>query len=379
MAENEDGQERTEQPTEKRLREARERGDIPRSRELATAAVFGAGVLALVAAGPMLGRHALGWMRQALSPDPMLREAPERLLAHTGTLTLGLLAVAAPLLAVCLAAAFAGPLAMGGLRMASKGLVPDLKRLDPLAGLKRIYGPEGLAELAKSLLRVALVGAAAGLALLHGLDVLRAMPGQGLEAAARTGLRFAGSLLLATAAALLLLAAMDAPYQKWNWLRKLKMTRQELREELKETEGRPEVKGRIRQLQLQLSQRRMMEAVPTADVIVVNPTHYAVALKYDGGAMRAPTVVAKGVDEVALRIRELAERHRVAVVSAPPLARALYREGQLGQEIPVRLYAAVAQVLSYVYQLRAWRTGAVRAHPQLGPVAVDEFQEGDGR
>ncbi|HET6395993.1 MAG TPA: flagellar biosynthesis protein FlhB [Pseudoxanthomonas sp.] len=379
MAENEDGQERTEQPTAKRLRQARERGDIPRSRELATAAVFGAGVVALMAAGPMLGRGALGWMRGALSPDPGLLEAPERLFAHMGELLLKLLLVASPLVAVCLLAAFAAPLALGGFNVAGESLVPNLSRLDPLAGLKRIYGAESLAELVKSLLRVALVGGAAGLALAYGMDVLRAMPNQGLEEAARTGLHFAATLLLATAGALFLLAAIDAPYQKWNWTRKLKMTRQELREELKESEGNPQVKGKIRQMQFQLSQRRMMEAVPTADVIVVNPTHYAVALKYDGGTMRAPTLVAKGVDEMAFRIREVADRHRVAVVSAPPLARALYREGQLGKEIPVRLYAAVAQVLSYVYQLRAWRAGAAAAHPQLGPVAVDEFPEGEGR
>ena len=172
---------------------------------------------------------------------------------------------------------------------------------------------------------------------------------------------------------MMLLAAIDAPYQRWNWMRKLKMTREELRREMKESEGSPEVKGRIRQLQQQMANRRMMEAVPTADVVVVNPTHYAVALKYEGGAMNAPTVVALGVDETALRIREVADGNKVAIVSAPPLARALYREGQLGKEIPVRLYSAVAQVLSYVYQLRAWRTGPM---PDAPHIQVDEFGKG---
>lgn len=172
---------------------------------------------------------------------------------------------------------------------------------------------------------------------------------------------------------MMLLAAFDAPYQRWNWMRKLKMTREELRREMKESEGSPEVKGRIRQLQQQLSNRRMMEAVPTADVVVVNPTHYAVALKYEGGKMGAPTVVALGVDETALRIREVADGNKVAIVSAPPLARALYREGQLGKEIPVRLYSAVAQVLSYVYQLRTWRGGPMPAAPSIN---VDEFGTG---
>jgi len=377
MAENENGAERTELPTPKRLNEAREKGNVPRSRELATAAVFGAGVAVLMAAGGPMARGALGWMRAALSPDPQLRHAPEQLFGHVGRLLLHLMLVMTPLVAVCLLAGLVAPVLMGGLRFSSKSLVPDFKRMNPMSGLKRIYGPEGLAELAKSLLRVLLVGTAAGLCMWHGLHRLLPMLDQPLEQAAGASLRFALTLLLSTAAALALLAAIDAPYQKWNWMRKLKMTRQELRDELKETEGKPEVKSRIRQLQQQMSQRRMMEAVPTADAIVVNPTHYAVALKYEGGRMRAPTVVARGVDEVALRIREVGERHRVAIVSAPPLARALYRESQIGQEIPVRLYAAVAQVLSYVYQLRAWRQQG-GAYPQVPLVDVDEHADRDG-
>ncbi len=370
MAENEDGQEKTEQPSEKRLREAREKGNVPRSRELSTVAVFGAGVVALLAMGGGFAARALDWMRTALTPDLALLESPHLLFGHAAKLMLGFLWILAPLLLVTLAACFIAPAAMGGFNFATKGLVPDFKKLDPLAGLKRIYGPEGFAELLKSLLRVALVGGAATLFLWPGLNRLRSMLNQPLEDAARGGLHFALWMLLATAAALLLLALMDAPYQKWNWRRKLMMTRQELREEMKESEGRPEVKGRIRQLQQEMSQRRMMEDVPTADVIVVNPTHYAVALKYDGGNMRAPKVVAKGVDELALRIREVATQHRVALVEAPPLARVLYREGEIGQEIPVKLYAAVAQVLSYVYQLRNWRAGTPQ--PQLADIEVDE-------
>jgi flagellar biosynthetic protein FlhB len=379
MAENEDGQERTEQPSEKRLREARENGNLPRSRELATAAVFGAGVLALRGFGPSLAHGAQDWLRGALNPDRALLHSPELLFGYMGQMLLKLLWLMLPLTGVALLAAFVAPLAMGTLHFSGKSLLPDLGRLNPLSGIKRTWGPESLTELAKSLLRVILVGGAAGLTLAHGMDVLRSMPNQSLEDAARTGLHFAGRLLLATAGALVLLAAIDAPYQKWNWLRKLKMTRQELRDEAKDAEGNPQVKGKIRQMQFQLMQRRMMEAVPTADVIVVNPTHYAVALKYDGGSMRAPTVVARGVDEVAHRIREVADRHRVAIVSAPPLARALYREGQLGKEIPVRLYAAVAQILSYVYQLRAWRAGPAPAFPQLDAVAVEEFPNGERR
>lgn len=378
MAENEDGQEKTEQPTPRRREKAAGEGNLPRSRELGTAAVFGIAVVGLMAGGPLFGKAAAGWMRLALSPDPALLDQPGDLFGYMGLLLLKLLAVALPLIGLSVLACFVSPALMGGLQFSGKALVPKPDRLNPLAGLKRIYSADGLAELAKSLLRVAMLGVACGLVLVHGFDVLRAMPAQSLEDAARTGLQFAGRLLGAAAVALLLLAAIDAPYQKWNWTRKLKMTRQEVREEMKETDGNPQVKGKIRQMQLQMSQRRMMEAVPTADVVVVNPTHYAVALKYDGGSMGAPRVVAKGVDELALRIRALAGEHRITLVEAPPLARALYREGELDKEIPVRLYAAVAQVLSYVYQLRTWRPGTGRP-PQLGSVPVDEFPEGESR
>jgi flagellar biosynthetic protein FlhB len=371
MAEQDQSGEKTEQPSEKRLRDAREKGDIPRSRELATAAVFGAGALAIINLAPGLARDSMGWMTQALSPSASLIRHPEQLLGHMGGLMLKLLLVVAPVAVVCVIAGFAGPLLLGGLQFSSKSLMPDPGRLSPLKGLKRLYGPESLAELLKSLLRIVLVGGAATLCIWLGLDSLRSLISMPLEAAASHGLGFTGTLLMATAGALLLLAAIDAPYQKWNHTRKLKMTRQEMRDELKESEGRPEVKARVRQLQYQLSQRQMMESVPEADVIVTNPTHYAVALKYDSGRMGAPRVLAKGADEMALRIRELAQASRIAIVESPPLARALYREGQVGQEIPVRLYAAVAQILSYVYQLRAWNGGDAE-YPQAPSIDIDE-------
>jgi len=377
MADNEDAGERTEQPTEKRLREAREQGNIPRSRELATAAVFSAGIFAMMSMSHTLAAKAVLWMKDALSPDIAgIRQDPNGLFAYAGHLLLGLAWITVPLVIVCLIAGFVGPVLMGGLRFSSKSLVPDLNRLNPLNGIKRLYGPESLAELTKSLLRVAFVGGAAGLCIYAGLDELQGLLRLPLEQAMTHGLGFTVRLLAFTAGALALLAAIDAPYQKWNYTRKLKMTREEVRREMKESEGSPEVKGKIRQMQMQMSQRRMMEALPSADVVVVNPTHYAVALKYEGGKMRAPTVVAKGVDEVAFNIRELGEQHRVAIVTAPPLARALYREGELGKEIPVRLYAAVAQILSYVYQLRAWRAGPM---PPLPPIDVDEFAPGSRR
>ena len=374
MSEEESAGEKTEQPTEKRLRDAREKGNIPRSRELGTAGVFGAGVLALMASGGTLASEGLAWMKRAMQPDLALRQHPAELFGHFGELLLRLLLATAPLLIVCVLASIAAPLLMSGLRWSNTSLAPDFKRLSPAAGLKRLYGPEAIAEFIKSLLRVAFVGGAAGLVIWSSIAPLTMLMDRPLETAIVGGLGFTLKLLLATAGAMLLLAAIDAPYQRWNWSRKLKMTREELRREMKESEGSPEVKGRIRQMQHQMANRRMMEAVPTADVVVVNPTHYAVALKYEGNRMGAPTVVALGVDETALHIRQVAEGNKVAIVSAPPLARALYREGELGKEIPVRLYAAVAQVLSYVYQLRTWRTGPM---PPTPLIAVDEFGPGE--
>lgn len=365
-----DHEDRTEQPSEKRLREARERGDVPRSRELANVAVAGSAALAVLAMGPAVGRAAQDWMRGALTLDPAMLGQHDRLPAHAASLFLTLLLPVLPLVLVALAACLIAPLAMGGLRFTTSALQPDLARLDPLKGLARLYSRENLVELLRSLLRVLLVGAVGAWAVQRAVQTMPALAGAPLEQAVGDGLGFALTTLLATLGALALLAAADVPWQHWSWRNRLKMTRQELRDELKETEGNPEVKARVRQVARQLAQRRMMEAVPTADVVVTNPTHYAVALKYDAGRMRAPRVVARGVDEVALRIRELAARHRVSVVEAPALARALYRHAGLDQEIPVSLYAAVAQVLSYVYQLRRWHP-AHGPMPVLGAVAVD--------
>ncbi|GAB3308411.1 flagellar biosynthesis protein FlhB [Luteimonas notoginsengisoli] len=349
-------EDRTEQPTEKRLREARERGDVPRSRELANVAVLGCAVLALKVSSGHLGGSARDWMRGALSIDRSILESPDRLLPHAAHLLAGLAMPMLPLVLAALAACALAPMAMGGLRFAGKSLQPDFTRLSPMKGLARLYGRESLAELLRSLLRVLLIGGVGAWVVYHAFSTLLAMPQASLEAAVAEGVDLALGALMAMVGSLGALALIDVPWQHFQHRSKLKMTKQELRDEAKEAEGNPEVKARVRQVARQMSQRRMMEAVPTADVVVMNPTHYAVAMKYQAG-MRAPKVVAKGLDEMALAIRALAEKHRVAIVEAPPLARALYRQSQVDQEIPVKLYAAVAQVLSYVYQIRAWVPG----------------------
>jgi len=353
-----DQEDKTELPTEKRLREAREKGNVPRSRELANVAVLGCAVLALKATAGSIGATSMDWMRGALTIDPEILNAQERLLPHAAGLFGRLMWTMAPLLLAALAACAIAPAAMGSLRFAGQSLKPDFNRLNPKNGLGRIYGKEGMAELVRSLLRVLLIGGVGIWMVYHAFSSLLSMPLASLEQSVAGGVHMAMNALLAMVGALGLLALIDVPWQHIQYRNKLKMTKQEIRDEYKESEGNPELKARVRQVQAQMSRGRMMDAVPTADVVLVNPTHYAVALKYSAdGGMRAPVVVAKGVDELALAIRAIADRHRIAIVEAPPLARSLYRQAQVDQEIPVKLYAAVAQVLSYVYQLRAWAPG----------------------
>lgn len=367
MAENENGQEKTELPTPKRLKDAREKGDSPRSPELATAAVFLSAVLALILFGGWMGRRALSWMRLHLEQAGQARGLGEGLIERGALIGGELLLAVLPIVGLCLLACAVAP-AVLGFGFSAKAMAPQWQRVSPLAGIKRLWGVQGLGEFVKAILRVLLLGAAAFVYYLAFEDELLALALMPVATAAGQGFALVLGLLLAMGVALVLLASADVPFQLWNWKRRLKMTRQELREELKETDGRPELKAHIRQMQQQLSGRRMMEAVPQADVVLVNPTHYAVALKYDAGKGQAPRVVAKGVDEVALNIRKVADAHRVPIVSAPPLARVLHASVELDHEIPVKLYQAVAQVLSYVYQLKTWtpRRGAYPTLPDFG-------------
>jgi len=352
VAEQDRAQERTEEATPKRRREARAKGQVARSRELTTFLVMLAGATTLLLAGGLMARQLAGVFRSALQPGRAgLFDAQAMLAVFAAGVEAGLWALA-PLFLVVAAAAFLAPLALGGWVFSPQALGFKWDKLDPIKGLKRIFSSRGLMELVKALAKFALVSAVAvwlGWGMLDRLLGLGAAAlGPALEAAAR----LVGWSLLWLSLALVVIAAVDVPFQLWNHARQLRMTRQELRDEFKETEGRPEVKNRIRELQRALAQRRMMAEVPKADVVVTNPGHYAVALRYHRDQAGAPRVVAKGVDRVALRIREVAEAHGVPRVAAPPLARALYYSTELEREIPAGLYVAVAQVLAYVYSLR---------------------------
>ena len=360
MAENDSAQERSEQPTPKRIREAREKGQVASSRELNTTLVLLGGAGALLLMGGSIFRHLQEILRRSWSLE-------RDVLLDTGTLypllqlriSEGLLMLL-PLFLLLMAAAVLGPIAMGGGNVSGKAMAPKWDKLNPVSGLQRIFSLQGLMEFGKTLAKFVLVTAIAAVLLWQLSGSLMGLGHQPLE----QGLMHAGYMVgwtfLSLAAALILVALVDVPFQLWNHQKQLRMTKQEVKDEFKETEGKPEVKSRIRQTQQEMARRRMMAAVPKADVVVTNPTHYAVALRYDQQGMRAPRVVAKGADRIAAEIRERARAAGVPLFSAPPLARALYFSTGLDQEIPAGLYVAVAHVLAYVYQLRAAGTGATR-------------------
>lgn len=365
-------EEKTLPATEKRKREARERGQLPRSRELSTAVVMGAGAALTIGFGNTLGSRALGFMQNALRFDAARLNDPSRLPAAIGEAMLAGLLIVAPILFATFFAALVAPMLIGGWNLSAKALQPDFSRLNPVTGLGRMFSTNSLVELAKSIAKFLIVGLIAGISWWGSRGELLGLGVEPSTQAIGHGIGLVASTFVWMCAALGLIAVIDVPWQLWSYAKQLKMSRQEIKQEYKQSEGSPEVKGRIRRLQAELSQRRMMEKVPSADVIVTNPTHYAVALKYTAGKNRAPVVIAKGVDTVAAAIRERAAEHRIPLIEAPPLARALYRGCDLEEEIPAQLYAAVAQVLTYVFQLRAWRGGERPQKPVVGEVPGGE-------
>jgi flagellar biosynthetic protein FlhB len=368
MAEHDSGQERTERATPRKLEEARNQGQVARSRELNTVALLVAGSAGLMFLGSGLvesiGRvmHAsFGFRREQLLDGSHVATA----LADAGN---SVLAALVPLLGLLVLAAIAASIALGGFQFSAKALAPKWERISPAKGFARIFSAQGVMELVKSLAKFVLIGSIAIAWLWHSAGeflVLGELPVEG-------GLAQAAHLVawsfLVLCLATILIAAVDVPFQLWNHARQLRMTKQEVRDELKETEGKPEVRSKIRQLQREMARARMMQEVPKADVIVTNPTHYAVALRYEAGRMRAPKVVAKGADLIAQNIRRIGAEHRVPLFEAPPLARALYHSTELNREIPEGLYLAVAQVLAYVFQLREPRPGVDPARPDDLPI-----------
>jgi flagellar biosynthesis protein FlhB len=350
-----DDRERTESPTQKRLDDARAKGQVPRSRDLSAAAIVLTGGLGLLSLGSLMGGQLLALMREGLSIRSGEALDSGWMLMRFGHEALQGGMLAAPLLGLLLAAAVLTPLAIGGWTFSSEALVPNFERLNPIAGFGRILSIRGLIELCKALARVLLVATVAVLVLRKQLHQYSALSVEPPAVAIGHAMRLGGAALIALGGALAVIAIIDVPLALWQFHKSMRMTRQEIRDESKESDGNPEMKSRIKRMQQVLARKRMMQEVPKADVVITNPTHYAVALRYDDQRMRAPVVIAKGQDLIAARIREIALEHKVAIVEAPPLARALHALCDLGDPIPTRLYAAVAKVLTYVYQLRTVR------------------------
>ncbi|MDR2614052.1 MAG: flagellar type III secretion system protein FlhB [Candidatus Accumulibacter sp.] len=353
MAEESDA-ERTEPASSRRLAQAREEGQVPRSKE------FGAFLVLMVAAGAFwtLGgwmmRRTMNIMEYGLRFDSQVLRDPKFMLARFSEIAFNALISFGPLILALIVASLAAPFFIGSWNASTKALMPDIARLNPLKGLTRIISWSGALELVKSVAKASLIGGIAVYLMWAQRGEILSLLGLTVDA----GLASAGHLInfsfLMMVLSMSIIVAIDVPFQLWQYYDKLKMSKEEVKRENKEMEGNPEVKGRIRSLQREAARRRMMSAVPAADVIVTNPTHFAVALSYKGG-MSAPKVVAKGMGEIARKIRAIGAEHGVPLLEAPPLARALYRHVELEEEIPGSLYAAVAEVLAYVYKLSAWR------------------------
>lgn len=355
--------------TPRRIEQARERGQVARSRELTTAAVALAAAIGAGALGPVLAQRCMALFKHGLAVDREGAFVPDRMLLALTALSEDALIAVAPLLGLLLAASLVAPLLLSGWVFSLKAVFPDFGRLDPIGGIARLFSSHGLVELAKALAMCTLVGIVGAWTLWHHWGEMRTLAARNALDGALIVADLGTGALFALAGALVVIALADAPYQLWRYYRELRMTREEVRQELREMEGDPQLKARIRSLQRAAARRRMMAAVPKASVIVTNPTRFAVALEYREGAMRAPRVVAKGAELIAARIREVGIAHGVPVLEAPPLARALYRHADLGAEIPSSLYAVVAQVLAYVHQVRRARESG--GAPPLAPTDLD--------
>jgi flagellar biosynthetic protein FlhB len=372
MAEDSD-LEKTEQPSQRRLDQAKENGQVARSHELSTFAILLAGGASLWFMGGSLTAHMVKMLHDGMTVSRDIAFDPELLIPHLYDLSLEMLITFAPVLLTLFLAAFLSPLLLNGWLFSTDALMPKFSRMNPISGIARMFSSTALVELGKALGKATVVGGVAAWVVWHHRDDVLQLASLSITTAIPEMGRLVGGSFLAVVAAMLLIVAVDVPFQLWSHNKKLMMTKEEVRKESRETEGDPMVKGRIRNMQREASRRRMMAAIPTADVVVTNPTHFSVALKYSDKGMRAPTVVAKGSGLIAQRIREIATENNVPILEAPPLARALHKHTEIGESIPEALYTAVAEVLAYVYQLKRYQTegGTRPAQPDNLPVPTE--------
>jgi flagellar biosynthetic protein FlhB len=369
-------QEKTEEPTSKRLDDAQKKGQIARSRELNTFVMLMTSAMLLLMLGEQMGNGLIEMMRTQFQVSREVIFDPVSSVIHFKQAMINGVMLIAPFFVVMVIAAIGAPLALGGWVFSWEAMAPKLEKLDPIKGIPRLFAVHGLIELVKALLKFLLIFIVAVALFKYFFNELLGLGAEPLEQSIIHGLKVIGICFLLLSASLILVVMFDVPYQLWDHSKKLKMTLQEIKEEMKESEGSPEVKGRMRRMQMEMAQNRMMAEVPKADVIVTNPSHYAVALRYDQDTNGAPKLVAKGVDLMAAQIRNVAIGANVPLVASPPLARALYYSTDLNKEIPQGLYLAVAQVLAYVYQLKTARQNYWDEPLPPGNINVpDEFKQ----
>lgn len=357
MAEEDSSSEKSQEPTAKRQQQASDEGNTVRSRELNTMAILMAGSAGMLMFGAYMINAITGIMRHnlVLSRDDIFDASA--MLRHLDISVLDGMRSLLPLFLILLVAAILGPISLGGWNVSLKAVMPKASRMNPLEGIKRMFGGKALVELAKAAAKVLVVAAIALLIFVVNTDRIMAISSEPLLSAMSHTMIILGWSVLGMSCAMILITLVDVPFQIHSHTQKLRMTLQEVKDEMKDSEGKPEVKQRIRQLQYQMTQNRMMSNLPQADVIITNPQHYAVALKYQQGGDGAPVMIAKGVDFMALKIREVAGLHKITIVESPALARAIFYNTKLDEEIPEGLYKAVAQVLAYVFQLRQFSRG----------------------
>lgn len=350
-------QDKTEKASPQKIRKARQEGQIPRAKEFTTAIIFLAVVVYFYSQFPAIWQSvkALFQLNMTLTRDDL--DDPLRGIELLGQSLGMLIELMLPMFALIITAAVLSTMILGGWMFRPANVMPKLSKLSPISGIKRMFSTRSLVELIKSSLKVAVIGA-----VLYGFLDNKLQPLLGMQnlplpqgVVMIMNILFEGLLLMGIA--LLLFGVIDIPYQNWEHQKQLRMTKQELKEEFKNNEGRPEVKQRIRQIQQQFARRRIDKAVPSADVVITNPTHYAVALKYDTKLSDAPFVVAKGVDETAIHIQRIARANNVEIIHSPPLTRSIYHTTAIEQAIPSQLYIAVAHILTYVLQVKAFREG----------------------
>ncbi len=367
MAEDSD-LEKTESATPRRREKAREEGQVARSRELVSFALLSAGFFGAWGMSAPIGDHLERMIRGALMFDHSTVDEPRRMLITAGAASMQGLYALMPVLLLTGIAALVAPIALGGWLLSAKSLEPKWNKLNPITGLGRIFSINGPIQLGMSIAKTLVVGGIGAVAFWNRKDDILALVTQPISVALASSGHLIAVCCTMTVAGMFIIAALDVPYQIWQYEKKLRMTKEEVKREHRENEGDPHIKGRIRAQQRALARRRMMAQVPKADVVVTNPTHFAVALQYTDGQMRAPKVIAKGVNLVAARIREVAAENNVPLLEAPPLARALYYNVRLDAEVPGVLYGAVAEVLAWVYQLKRFA-----AQGGVEPVAPDSL------